>query len=899
MLCAKTASFCEVIAALLAMALWLPESQAAPPAITANSRSESLIKPVVVHFDFEESDAAPNSLPHNFIRNIAPSQGFPNFGSMRLTNETAHSGSSSFLFELAGGSMSASVPTSIIPILPLVDYQVSARVRTEGLVNSGVRLVAWLHDKAGQPIPASRAQSLVIRSNGTWDSLHVNVRGDFPDAADLVLELQLVQPGHRTAPLTTNNQPRPQDVGGRAWFDDVIVAHVPRVSLSLPQPGNIVHWPDQPAFEIRVNELSNHQLTARLRVFDIDDQQVFDSSFPAPRGRQAGIIPVALERFGWHRAVLEVTGSEGELRKNELMFAYLSRSTRRTAEPSRFGILLDDVTHQQVATVSMLTTELASGFAVVPVWHADTGTHRDQQRQIAMRELIERLMQADVDLVFSMQQIPNSLADTLGLKKHQVAGALARDSKYWRPYLDDLLVSFGLEVRRWLIGSPLHDEFETDAEVQKGMNAAFTALGEFVPDPQLMACRPLEYAPTDDQSMPVMFIAPHHISPQAIEDYLNLWDEGDRPVTIFLDELPTTIFSRRARVVDLLHRALYAWRIGSIELIIHAPWISRDATGESVMPDAAFCAWDTLVEQFNGRSFAGELPLAPGAHCWLLKGLTPKDSALVAWCDDVSEHSANVLRTQLAHGPVEAMDIFGNVMPIEPIGSEHTVPLTETPVFITNVDLDLVQFRGSMTIAPGFMPAISKLHEHELLMVNPWETPASGTVRLSTSELLTITPSIQDFSIPPGGQIRLPLQIVPDRGIVGGRKRITAEVLLQSDRKQSLQVDLDLEVGLKNIDMTATWTTSRNPLTNEDDLLVSAAVTNKGEQRSTLDVYLMAEGVGQNRRTIAGLGPGETAVRTFRIHQGAALLAGQQIRVGVAERDGLTRLNQVLTIAPH
>jgi hypothetical protein len=40
-------------------------------------------------------------------------------------------------------------------------------------------------------------------------------------------------------------------------------------------------------------------------------------------------------------------------------------------------------------------------------------------------------------------------------------------------------------------------------------------------------------------------------------------------------------------------------------------------------------------------------------------------------------------------------------------------------------------------------------------------------------------------------------------------------------------------------------------------------------------------------------------VRSFRIPNGASLLAGQQIRVGVAERDGLTRLNRMLTISPR
>jgi hypothetical protein len=48
--------------------------------------------------------------------------------------------------------------------------------------------------------------------------------------------------------------------------------------------------------------------------------------------------------------------------------------------------------------------------------------------------------------------------------------------------------------------------------------------------------------------------------------------------------------------------------------------------------------------------------------------------------------------------------------------------------------------------------------------------------------------------------------------------------------------------------------------------------------------------------TIADLAPGQTATRTFRIDGGAALLAGKQLRIGVAERGGIARLNQVIQI---
>src|SRR5688572_20514765 len=50
------------------------------------------LQPILRIFDFEEPNAAPNALPADFYRYIAPSQGFPPFGSMHLIKQTGFSG---------------------------------------------------------------------------------------------------------------------------------------------------------------------------------------------------------------------------------------------------------------------------------------------------------------------------------------------------------------------------------------------------------------------------------------------------------------------------------------------------------------------------------------------------------------------------------------------------------------------------------------------------------------------------------------------------------------------------------------------------------------------------------------------------------------------------------------
>jgi len=69
----------------------------------------SSLRRELARFDFEEAERAPYTMPPNFYRYIAPDQGFPRFGRMQLTSETAHGGRWSFQFQLNGGSLSARV----------------------------------------------------------------------------------------------------------------------------------------------------------------------------------------------------------------------------------------------------------------------------------------------------------------------------------------------------------------------------------------------------------------------------------------------------------------------------------------------------------------------------------------------------------------------------------------------------------------------------------------------------------------------------------------------------------------------------------------------------------------------------------------------------------------------
>ena len=122
-----------------------------PPSLQAQAEMPSFAR-LVRLYDFEEAEQAPYVMPINFYRHEAPQQGFPRFGRTHLTRDAAHGGNWSFGFELDGGSLSARIPTAVLPVLPGSDYRVTAWIRTDGLTHSRARLSAWLNDDAGNPV---------------------------------------------------------------------------------------------------------------------------------------------------------------------------------------------------------------------------------------------------------------------------------------------------------------------------------------------------------------------------------------------------------------------------------------------------------------------------------------------------------------------------------------------------------------------------------------------------------------------------------------------------------------------------------------------------------------------------------------------------------------------------
>ncbi|NNM24872.1 MAG: hypothetical protein HKO59_02605 [Phycisphaerales bacterium] len=862
-----------------------------PPPTTAPGPpgSQLTVGRLVAHFDFEEAETALVEFPSRFRRIVAEDRGFPPFGAIGLTSETASEGRWSLHFALDGGSLAAETPTGVLPVLPLADYIVTAAVRTAGLTEARARLTATLFDADGTAIPGSRVATPPLDTGGVWQEVTVNVRGESVDAADLVVELELLQPTQYASNPVATRRPRPEDVSGEAWFDDISIWHVPRIELTTTSESNVVIAPDQPRLRTLVRDLAGVPLTAALRVRSMDGALVFEDVFPAPRGRHAREIELPLSSHGWFHAELALEDDAGPAGFARLDFLFLAELPRgRRPDAGRLGVLVPHTPTHHLEGIPPLVHELAVSTAMIDVWNTD-GVDDDEGERIAtMRRTLEALLADDVEVAFAIDSIPRNVAQREGVDPDQVLELLTTRPNVWLDELAPLLSNFGLRVQRWQFGRLTAPNAFWKPNLRALVGQAERALADSTPDPHVV----IPFAA--DQELPapppehVSILVPHQVTPAALPDYAAAWLQSRPDPLVALEPLPATQYGPRTRVVDLMHRGLYGWRAGIKRLSVPAPW--RWAPGRAAARlDETFVAWRSLASSLSGRRYAGELRLGAGTRGWMLEGDEPGDDALVVWREQRQGESPTPITLVLADGPVRVIDPAGNEQVVTPGASGHTLAVDDLPRFVEGIDLDLAKFRAAFAIDPPFITALHRVHDCELVLGNPWSTTITGALRLVETGECRIRPRRHTFAIPPNSEVRLPLSIIVERSTVTGVKTIVADVDVTTDRPYRVRLTTEIEIGWRDVDFTAAWSLDGTRLR------LTQYITNRSTEPINLDAFVLAPGAPHERQVVAGLPPGTTATRTFDLGT-AATLAGRTIRVGVAGRGGGARLNQLLEI---
>ena len=821
------------------MHLMLPVVLGLAPALLERGRS-------IEQFDFEEAQLRPLTMPLAFEQIGDPGTGsdFPRFGGMSLTEENPHSGRFAFRFDLKGRSMAARTLPGTLPIQPLVDHRISVQVRTSSLERAGVRLVAWLVDVAGSELETTRSVSRVLSDSGDdddqWHTLSVTVPGVDQAAAELVIELQLVQPDLQSNVDTGRPLTRPsiEDISGVAVFDDVTVEQWPR--LYLADASRIgLHAQRSPVLHLRIDDPAHGDAHWHLNVMDSTGQVVHEQSGDVPAHGLDETLTLPLTKRDWYTVQTTITEQNRVLLEDELAFALLNDLDRHRPEPR---ICLDltgsESNHGQAELAIDLLGHLGPGEAIVPMWHADVPFRTSWPDTMKHVDELKRL---DIQPTLALNWIPPDQRSKGPFDPRDAARFLATHPDTLDETVQAALIAWGDTASHWRIG-----RIEDNANDLASAEAALLGrLDGFVID---LAINTADSEVLREQDA---------VTPR--------------------EQMRTNAISL---VTD--------WCDGTDTILIAAPW--RPGT-RGMEPTATYPILQTMIDALSGRSTIARLPAGPELEARLLEG-TDRDSIVIAWrTEQISfEDSGSLLRLPLDAARIECRDALGNSVTPRPRQNDVAIPIGDLPVIIRNFDASLMRLPTRCAIEPGRLEASMQVHDHELAIENTLPGSMQGQLIVKAPEGVTIRPSVIGLDLPPGGTLRMPIEIVVTTPLAGRPLEVNLEARLDSGRRVPMNTWLDVSLP----DLEIQWTRRDEP--DSDDLLIDLEIRNLRNASRRLKATLGHHELEMLRPATLRVEADGTMTQTFRIPAGCRTLAGESISLMLEDPESQCRLRDMLDI---
>jgi hypothetical protein len=927
------------LALLSTLALIAPSAHAQDQADTG--KRPAAAGRVVRAFDFEEQDFNPLPVPLGWYRGqedpaiprIRP--GFPlwNHAALDYTSP-AVSGVGTVKLPVQGGSASLILRRGEINIFPNADYLISTHIRTENLTHAKARVYAKLLDQKGNEIEGAHAASQLTSTDGSWTQISFEIEGVYPNAAFIQLELQLLQPKQQQeAQFVKPFEVWEEDFTGAAWFDNLIIAQLPRLELTTGTPGNIVESASTPPLQILVRDLTGDDITARITVYDVHGHKIDTQLLADGSRRVRSDWTPDLPGFGWYRAMLEIVVNDQLVGIRTLDFIWTA-PVESKPNSGMFSIHTKLTNPKVAGSAHALIQGSGVTSASVEAWTLNT-TKQDTNLDSPTMQAINRLVLMGIDLGVVIAEIPEQLAAKLAVDPDEVLPVFAGPSSAWIPWGAPMFDQFGQAINTWRFGDhPTQENTQTlNAQLDK-INAALTG---YVPGPMLVTPwaidRPIEQQIVRPNQQ-LLLIDNNTTTADTMSIVVDDWAQWANASSANASSNPPEL----AMMLSPMHaskewsgvqvwssvgtfarKAIAFWWAASdtglgndrfkLELK-DAWWVTPGKRGQ-VMPAPELVVWNTLATHLGSRQAIEELHLIPGVRMLvagpkLTEESTPDNSgALILWLDQPTIEPV-ILNLPLSTSPVYQYDVFNNQTTIElqRIGDlelpMHRIAVGRSPTIITGVNTQLIRFLTSLNLTPNTLQARAGIHKHELHFTNPWPSTIRGRIYIvepggytDTLENIDrsweINPRVIPFVLDAHETRAVPIDIAYSLGELAGEKALTFDIELEADKDYPLmRIERTITLGLDGVDMQLTARRGPDGVT-----IIGVHVTNQLDSNQDFEVVAIPPNESRLRRSINAIKPGERVTREFAFTN---TQSGDEVIVALFLRQSDVRLNKAVTV---
>ena len=848
--------------------------------------------------DFEERALGnPEETPMHWAKVEGP--GLPHYLSAGLANDRAHSGQSSFRFNINGGSLIYRYQPGRIRVPAGSHYRVETYVQTTPLKHARARLTAYFVDIDLRPITASIQHSdlyAATRETEPWKQLSVELSAN-PQAASLVVELELLQPQLFGSTSLGQQAIFPQDIRGSAWFDDVAISQVPKITVATEQPGNIFPQGKPVSLAVCINDRFTSDLTSQMVVRDAEKRIVWQktgsmdisSAEVLASGDRKMRLPVGELPCGWYEATLTLSSRGRLVAKRTTNLVLLADKAEGVRPDPRFGVNAAALPFESWAELPDLLPMLGTGRVKLAVWSGRTDF--EQANSAAFDQLLVRLQERGITPTACLVDVPPSISRNIGGTAWRQMIEAPREM--WQPQLAMMVSRHANHLDRWQLGVDGSDAFVTDPAMRKVYDTLYVEFAKLMQHPDLAMPWPAWHELDGNLPATVALAVPPSVLPSQIPLYMqDIRKHNNHNLSLYLQPLDRTRYSREVQIRDLAQRTIYALAAGASRLDFPLPFSVEGEGAELAggQPLELLLVTRTLATTLAGATFRGRVPIAEGVEAFLFDR---NGQSILAMWDKGQSGTTKQLALTLGESP-RSIDLWGNSTPlVRPLDNgkpSQKVQLSvgPTPMFLVDIDGPLAQLRASLALDRPLLESTFRPHTRKIRFTNPYKTALSGLLRVQAPPGWAITPPVLQFNVNPDETFEREITIEFPYNSFAGAKTLNVEFVLQDNRISSTVVPITLHLGLSEVGMQTL------AVREGKDVLVQQIITNYGDKPIDYIAFGIFPGQPRDERLIYNLAPGKSTIKLYRFP--APRQDRLKARVGVKEISGSRILNDEVEV---
>ena len=816
----------------------------------------------------------------------------PAFLSIAIKREAAAIGERCLHIQLDGGS--ATVYSPKIAVNPNFNYILGGFVRTDGLRNDVAYCHIVFYDAEHRQILTHRITPLQEKRWEPFISDEIAISGHTADYAIIELHLE----------PQSGMQP---DLHGSAWFDDIWLGRLPRMSIEFNHPNHLFHNLDdvivacnvsgvpeeKPLIEFELINAFGERIAADKKHLDgqpvrIKGPTLADTA-EGNHHSHADVVYAGIATwrppvpdYGFYRIRVTMSGTKGVIHQGVASLAVLS-PLPATEPHGEFGWTLP----KGDRTISMeelvvLVAQAGVNWVKFPVWYSEQELTRPDE----ITWFAERLKKNGSQLVGLLDQPPRQIRHLFGETDELQAAEVFADEDLWKKHLHSVITRLSLKIRWWQLGADddvsfveyprLPDKIDSvRQQLERFGQESFLGIGwKWIHQPPRVADPPWKF----------LTLSSHpSLTSTELQTYLAGMSDSPAKRWVVMDPLDRVTYDLETRACDLVNRMVSAKVCSADGIFLSDPFDSHQGIlNEDATPDDLFVPWRTTAQLLSGAEYLGELQLPGQTRNRVFK---KGDQAMMVLWNETPTTETLFLGTN-----VSLVNLWGQQTHPQQDGHRQVIPIGPQPIFVTGVNLPVVQWRLDFSLDCENLASVFNRPQSALCrIVNRFPQGVTGRMSLQAPDGWDTNRTHVNFKLAEHADLEESFEIKLQPVAQSGRHQLRVAFKISADQLYEFSVYRHLELGLGDVSIDVTTN-----IDEDGNLIVTQQMQNHNDQAVSFDCMLFAPDRRRQRRHVLNLRRLRNS-QTYVILNGEELL-GETLWLRAEEIGGERMLNHQIVV---